>query len=171
MPGPAPKDPALRQRRNKTSTAATLSADHGIEAPPLPPRYRVDRKTGERTEVAWHPMALDLWEEVWASPMAPEYLNADHHGLYIITTLTDTYWKRLEDGEPVTGLAMEIRLQRAEFGLTPIARRRLQWEVEKTEEALDRGSKRSREREAESREKQAAKERAEGDPRRLMLVS
>lgn len=115
---------------------------HGIEAPELPPHMvEVD---GELVDVGWHKLALDLWEDVWASPMAAEFLKADHHGLYVLVALVDAYWRRMEAGQ-VSGaneLAKEIRLQRQAFGLSPIDRRRLQWEVERSEEAQDRGRKR-----------------------------
>lgn len=138
MPGPTPKPASTRQRRNKTSTNARLIADHDLEAPDLP----THPQAGDGED--WHPMAVDFWEDVWASPMAPEFLDADVHGLYVILALTDLYWRNLTSGKPVTGLAMELRLQRQSFGLSPIDRRRLQWEVDKGEEAAERAAKRRR---------------------------
>jgi hypothetical protein len=167
MPGPAPKDSSLRQRRNKTATAAKLSADHEVCAPELPPRL-IEVKEGETVKVvetAWHKLALSLWEDVWSSPMAPEYLEADYHGLYVLVALTDSYWRRMEAGQ-VSGaneLAKEIRLQRQAFGLSPIDRRRLQWEVERSEEASEKGRKRRARKAPEADSK-------DGDPR-LTLVS
>lgn len=146
MPGPLPKDPATRQRRNKTATAATLPADGGssVETPELPPRMiEVD---GELREGEWHPMAVAFWDDVWASPMAPEFLDSDVHGLYVVLALTDGYWRRMETGQ-VSGaneLAKELRLQRQSYGLSPIDRRRLQWEVDKGEQAETNRKKRKR---------------------------
>ena len=57
--------------------------------------------------------------------MAAEFLQADRHGLYRLAVLVDAFW-RTEDPR----LASEIRLQAQCFGLTPIDRRRLQWEME-----------------------------------------
>jgi hypothetical protein len=57
--------------------------------------------------------------------MAAEFVQADIHGLYILAELEDAFWR-----EPTIALAAEIRLQRTAFGLTPIDRRRLQWEIE-----------------------------------------
>ena len=65
--------------------------------------------------------------------MAAEYLQADLHGLYILAELVDRFWV-----DPSPALATEIRLQRQCFGLTPIDRRRLQWEVERVEAATRR---------------------------------
>ncbi len=138
MPGPAPKDPSLRQRRNKRSTGAKLRiVDHEIEAPELP-----ERRDDDGELIPWHAMALDLWEEVWSSPMAAEYLEADVPGLFILAALTDAYWKAIDKGQVGKELAAEIRLQRIDYGLTPIARRRLEWEIERTEDAKDRGQRR-----------------------------
>ena len=166
MPGPLPKDPSVRARRNKTSTAAKLPLDGpGVEAPYLPPRIvEVD---GEQREAGWHPLALQLWEDVWASPMVPEFLTADVHGLYVLVALTDAYWRRMEAGQ-VSGaaeLSKEIRQQRMAYGLTPIDRRRLQWEVEKAEDASDKGRRRRR----TTREQEAAADAGNGiDPRALL---
>lgn len=112
-------------RRNHSTTRATLTVEHDVEAPALP----ADRD--------WHPQTLAFWADVWASPMAPEYDESDRHGLFILAVLTDEFWKR-----PHWTAAAEIRLQRQCYGLTPIDRRRLQWEIERTDEAQDKGRKR-----------------------------
>ncbi len=169
MPGPPPKDPALRQRRNKVATRAMLPAEESpllspgeseaaegqpVERviPPLPPRGR--RK--------WHPMAVLAWEDWWRSPMATEFLHADIHGLYVLIDLVDQYWKK-----PTPKLAAEIRQQRTCFGLTPIDRRRLQWEVDRGEEADDRRKARQA---AEHAEKERQEARAAGDPRKILTA-
>lgn len=121
MPGPPPKPRNLRQRKNRVPGAAMLpAAGSSLPAPPLPER-------GEEEE-PWHPESEAYWAEVWASPMATEYLPADVPGLVGLFKLVD----RFNYGE--YQLAAEIRLQRVCFGLTPIDRRRLQWEVEKVEQ-------------------------------------
>lgn len=124
MPGPIPKDPRLRQRRNRVSTAATLSIEGSSrEAPALPEGH------------PWKGLTLAWWSDVWQSPMASEFLDSDRHGLYILAELVDRFW---DDPDPK--LAAEIRMQRQCFGLTPIDRRRLQWEVGRAESAARRGS-------------------------------
>jgi len=85
----------------------------------------------------WHSQTLRWWADVWSSPMAPEYDESDIHGLILLAVLVDAFWK-----EPSQALAAEIRLQRQCFGLTPVDRRRLQWEIERTDEAQERGRKR-----------------------------
>lgn len=126
MPGPPPKDASIRARRNKTSTKATLSLVHSVEMPSLPDR-----------EVPWRAETLTWWADIWASPMAPEFEKSDRHGLFMLAVLIDDFWVC-----PTAGLAAEIRLQRQCFGLTPIDRRRLQWEIERTDEAVDKGERR-----------------------------
>jgi hypothetical protein len=128
MSGPPPKDPKLRQRRNRTSTAARLVMSSPVRdeaailrQPDLPIRRGDDRP--------WHRETVDFWTEVWASPMAAEFIAADIPGLILLARLVDQF----NYGE--TGLAAEIRLQRQCFGLTPLDRRRLQWEIERVEAA------------------------------------
>lgn len=119
MPGPAPKAPELRQRMNKATTRAVLPMRPAVQkAPPLP---------GHR---AWHARTVDWWQDAWKSPMAAEWLKADVHGLYVLAELIDQFWTK-----PTTFLAAEIRQQRQCFGLTPLDRRRLEWQVERVEAA------------------------------------
>jgi hypothetical protein len=121
MPQMPKRNPA---RRNKSTTRATLVADPSVRAPELPDRN-------------WHTQTRAWWSDVWASPMAPEYHESDIHGLLMLAVLVDEFWQ-----DPSQALAAEIRLQRQCFGLTPIDRRRLQWEIERTDEAQARGAKR-----------------------------
>ncbi|WP_031467106.1 hypothetical protein [Sciscionella sediminilitoris] len=131
----SPKPTATRQRRNKTSTAAKLSADHGLTAPELPPR-----------EQGWHALTLTWWVDVWASPMAPEFTESDVHGLLMLAALHDDYWTApASKPRDRAFIAAEIRLQEQRFGLSPIDRRRLQWEIEKGEDAAARTRKRKAE--------------------------
>jgi hypothetical protein len=126
MPGPAPKrNPA---RRNRPSTAATLHVVHDVEAPELPGGL-------------WHKLTQEWWDDIWASPMAPEFDSSDRHGLFALAMLVNDFWMA-ESASDRAKLSAEIRLQRQCFGLTPIDRRRLQWEIERTDEAVDKGRKR-----------------------------
>lgn len=129
MPGPMPKDPSTRQRRNRTSTAALLAANPDAVVPEL--GFDVTDRTR-----SW-------WRDVWTSPMAGEYDDTDRHGLAMLALLVDSFWRTTQGGEgdPLKLLA-EIRQQSQRYGLSPIDRRRLQWEIERTEEAKVRGERR-----------------------------
>ncbi len=144
MPSPIPKDPKLRQRRNKVATRAILSPEVDIERdiPPLPKRRK------------WHYLTKEWWQRIWQSPMVPEYLEADLDGLFILAVLVDKFWRK-----PTKELAGEIRLQRQCFGLSPIDRRRLQWEVEKVEDATRR-----------RRPSERVQKPTSDDPRKLLSV-
>ena len=121
--GPTPKNPKTRQRRNKSATQSTLIDSSPLGDGKLPLLGR--RPDGK----AWRKQVRDFWADVWRSPMAPEYTQADVHGLYILADLIQQYW---DDPSPQT--AAEIRLQRQCYGLTPIDRRRLQWEIKRVEQ-------------------------------------
>lgn len=141
--GPAPKPDQLRQRRNRKSGAATLDIGVTVKAPTLP----------KITGVVWHRLTLDWWRDVWASPMAGEYLDADVHGLTRLARLINEF--------NVTGdskLMPEIRLQEARFGLSPVDRARLQWEVAKGDEA------------ERKRKPAKATKQPSGDPRDVLRV-
>lgn len=146
MPGPVPKAAGTRQRRNRTSTSARL------EAPPasrveLPIRYSsyrcvecyltVGKHTAEQfdkediaphgfepAEESWRDLSIAWWATIWASPMAEEWVDADVPGLVALAFLVDEFWR--------TGnreIAAEIRMQQREYGLSPLSRRSLQWEI------------------------------------------
>ena len=111
-----------------------MSADPGKKRRvPALPRLRTPDKehpleNGKAHE--WHPLTRAWWRDVWRSPMASEFVQADTHGLYRLAMLIDKFWNN-----PDYTLSAEIRLEQQCFGLTPIDRRRLQWSVEKAEEA------------------------------------
>lgn len=117
MPGPLPKDPKIRQRTNQTVTRSTLVADANARA-------RVPKLPKRSDETEWHAMTKSWWRDFWRSPMAGELLPADVHRVYLLAELVNQFWQ-----SPTSALATEIRLQGMCFGLTPIDRRRLQWEV------------------------------------------
>src|SRR5688572_17184449 len=133
MPRP-PKDPKIRQRTNRDVTAATLIDTSPLvkgEVPELPKRFDV-----EGNEVEWHEFAAKAWRDIWGSPMASEYTQADVHRLEMYADLLDKYWRG------ATALAAEVRLQGVCLGVTPIDRRRLQWEIKRVDAAEPEKSKR-----------------------------
>lgn len=150
---PLPKDPAIRQRTNKATTRATLSVDgERRKAPALPRRTLADGSVHE-----WHKLTRLWWRDVWRSPMAGEYLEADVHGLYRLAALIDLFWRG-----PDAKLEQQIARDQQCFGLTPLDRRRLEWIVEKAEEAASRRQRAIPER--------PRTEPEVDDPRRLLQV-
>lgn len=136
MRGRLPKSPETRQRRNRTTTAATFALDEnrGNKVPPLPKR--------EKSTERWHPNVLTWWKSVWQSPMASEFLDTEMRGaLYLLAELYQRRWTA-DTTSDLVNVAKEIRLQETRFGLSPIDRRRLQWEIEKAEDAAERSEKR-----------------------------
>lgn len=156
---PIPKPPGLRQRRNKVSTRAVLpsaQASAKNKVPPLPKRELQTEK--------WHPRVLEWWSAVWKSPMAAEFLDADKRGgLYLLAELQQQRWST-RDAKELVALASEIRQQEVRFGLSPIDRRRLQWEVERGEQAEEKLSKRRRAKEDDTK-------REGKDPRELLRIT
>lgn len=125
-PGQPPKNPATRQRRNRTATQATLEQSPDVACPPLPDR-------------AWNPQTLAWWGDIWASPMAGEWEPSEVHELFLLAVLVDQFWT-----EPSPKLAAEIRLQRQCFGLTTMDRWRLKWEINRGDKAAKEKPKRAR---------------------------
>jgi len=117
MPGPRPKDPALRARRNKASTHDVLDPNERVKAPSL-------TKDILGVEMI-RPQVHRWWRVVWRSPMAPRWLEADVEVLYLIATLRNKFV-----GDPTPTLASEIRQQEARLGLDVMSRRRADWRIE-----------------------------------------
>lgn len=138
MRGPPPKDPSLRQRRNKATTRARLPAESVAKKGKVPGLPRRAPRTG-----AWHPRVKAWWNAVWRSPMATEFLEADRQRLELIAELRQQFHRAIEtDGKGLATLASEIRQQEVSFGLTPMDRRRLEWEVDRGEAATARTQER-----------------------------
>lgn len=90
-------------------------------------------------EWKWHRLTRAWWRNVFQSPMASEYIQTDVDGLARLAILVDQFYKSADPK-----LLAEIRLQEARFGLSPIDRSRLHWEIERGEEAENkRRSKRA----------------------------
>lgn len=140
--GPAPKPAHLRQRTNRKPGATTLTMPVDPDVPAIPnPDGRV-----------WHPLTLVAWQHAWESPMSGQWLEVDADGVGRLAILWDDYYK--------TGsldALREIRLQAPSYGLTPLDRSRLQWEVERGDSA---------ERKLKQRAEPA--KRVSGDPRALL---
>lgn len=117
--GPAPKPAHLRQRTN-SRPVTTIEAPAGeIDVPAIP------NPDGRE----WHPLTVAAWEHAWQSPMSSQWLETDVDALGRLALL----WDALYNG--AINVLAEMRLQEQRFGLSPLDRSRLQWEVARGEEA------------------------------------
>lgn len=74
--------------------------------------------------------------------MAPEWTVSDQHGLFMAARLMQTVWDPESSPGQRTMAATEVRHMLRECGLTPMARRSLQWEIERGESAEERTKQR-----------------------------
>jgi len=159
MRGRKPKPPGLRQRRNRETTAATLPTPKEAakrKVPPLPP-------LSEPTEI-WHPRVVEWWQSVWRSPMASEYLPSDvRGGLYALALLCQRLWKTGLSVREQVALFQAFERGGQNFGLSPMDRRRLQWQIDQGESADERTQKRRKARQLPAETGQ--------DPREVLKVS
>lgn len=150
MRGRPPKDAKLRQRRNKILGGATLptvevSAER--EVPPIPPRVG-----------GWHEKVVEWWAAMWKSPQAGEYTLSDiQGGLYLLACHYQDFWEATTaDGRQKASGVLFKGWEK--FGLSPIDRRRLQWEIEKGDQATERTQVRRQ------------RKQSGGDPRKALKV-
>lgn len=80
----------------------------------------------------WHPQTRATWAIYWASPMASEWIEADLPGLTRLILLVEDFWCSVS-AQGRKEMQAEIRLQEMKFGLSPLDRRRLEWELERPE--------------------------------------
>lgn len=112
---PKPDGHSRRTRRTAQFTYLVAGAS-GVNAPPMPKKNR---------RGPWTNDAKRAWLEWWASPMATAWIEADKVALYRALRLVDDIASgRSENHGALT--ALEDRL-----GLTPKARRTLQWEIDR----------------------------------------
>jgi hypothetical protein len=157
MPGRLPKDLSVRQRTNRTSTRAVLHplAEDEIEVPPLPTRLDDDGN-----EILWSSHLLRYWLRIWSSPMASEFhAQSDIEGLYRLAVLVEQFWRK-----PSATLNAEIRLYEQQFGLNPLARRRLEWTIAGAERATDEQAARAERKASKAPKPQAVPDASDEDP-------
>jgi hypothetical protein len=126
---PLPKPPGQRVRRNKEQGSWKELPEQGSSspAPPLPTK-----------KPAWRKSTRDKWEKLWASPMATAYVEADQVALERMAML----WDEIDRGEVGNGRLSAVQKLEDQFGISPKARRALQWEITKAE-VVDLPQKRS----------------------------
>lgn len=113
---PLPKPPDGRRRRNVNQSQWHQLPESGRqgEAPKLP-------------EAEWLTSTREWWQAIWASPMATAWLDADVDSLVRLATLRDEFAR----GDAPATLLPAMQALEDRFGLSPKARRALQWEVER----------------------------------------
>ena len=116
---PQPKPPGARVRRNRDQPQWRRLEGRVAGVPPLPAR-----------KPAWLAVTRSWWKAIWASPMATAWLPADVPTLVRLARIVELDNR----GEASAALLAEARQLEDRFGLSPMARRRLQWEVFKTAE-------------------------------------
>lgn len=124
------KDASVRARRNKAATAAKISADPGRSIPSMPAHPE-----------GWHSEVERWWDDVWSSPMAPEWDISDEHNVVLCALALNDMWTA-ETAKDRKDAMAEFRMQRQALGLSPYDRRRLEWSIESADEARDRGRQR-----------------------------
>lgn len=87
----------------------------------------------EAAPIPWHDATTLWWDTIWASPMVQEWVDADVPDLLAIAVMVDEFWR---SGD--TKIHAEVRMASREFGLTPMSRRSLQWEIKRLEEPKHR---------------------------------
>lgn len=108
-----------RVRRNRPpETTLVEDGSSGLEAPPLPDELELLETTR-----AW-------WVELWDSPIALLWKPLDVPALVRLAILTDKVLR----GSTTSALLEEIRALEDRFGLSPLARKRLAWEIGKAAE-------------------------------------
>jgi len=150
----AKKHTSTRARRNKATTAATLTPGASAENPPELP----ERPTG------WHPLTVQWWADVWASPMSAEWHpETDLHNVYAAAMHYDDMW-RAETAVERQKADAAFQKREAALGLTPYDRRRLEWTIATATDATARTQRRQ-----QTTTKPAAKP-AVKDPRAALSV-
>lgn len=113
---PTPKPPGQRRRRNAEQPQwRALPVEGRVGRAPALPRKRP----------AWLKLTRSWWESIWASPMATAWLPSDVPTLVRLARIVEADNR----GEASTAALSEARQLEDRFGLSPMARRRLQWEV------------------------------------------
>ena len=104
----------------------------------------------------WHPFTIEEWREACQSPMATQWLPSDWRGVARLAVLWDEFYKNPGNLD----VMKEIRLQSPGYGLNPLDRSRLQWEVARTDEVVEKRQK--------AKEEPA---RPVADPRKVLMMA
>lgn len=142
-----------------------IAAERQIpDMPKHPPKWAGEGEDSYEVEVDWHVQTEAWWNDVWTSPMAAEWDDSDLHNVMVVALLYDDIWTSDSPKGRKDALS-EYRLQRADLGLSPYSRRRLEWTIETADEARAKGERRRA-----ASKPAAPKAPVPGDDPRLKLV-
>ena len=123
MPGPPPKDPSQRRRRNAGPSELILPKTGRPGAPPAFPMP--DPSDLER----------GLWAELWSTPQAVAW---EQLGWTRVVARYCRMTLLAEQPESPVALAAEVRQLEDRLGLSPMAMRRLMWKVDDRDELAEK---------------------------------
>lgn len=132
-PGPAPKQPWERRRRNLPAGGEWIELPQTVEKPILPPLPRRDGPWSTQTRETW-----DAWRR---DPATTQYTPAD-----VAYALQTIRLVELSHAKPTAALLEQIRLRMDALGLTAKGKRYLRWRVAEPAEVVDLPARRSRRR-------------------------
>lgn len=139
-----PADQQIDNRGKKAQLAERIIAAES-PIPPMPdapPLVEYDEDKVRHThDVDWHPQTVAWWNDVWTSPMVSAWDDSDVHNVTVVALLYNDIWTASTPKERKEALA-EFRQQRADLGLAPLARSRLQWTIETADAAKASGDRR-----------------------------
>ena len=115
--GPLPKPPGTAARRNKPEWGGRTVLIDPVPQPDLP-SVEIE-KDGKLIEWVW-PVRTQEWWGMWGrTPLSAEFTETDWDFLMSTALLHARYWR----GD--MGVATELRIREAKFGVTPEDRARL----------------------------------------------
>lgn len=122
MPGPAPKDPSARRRRNAAVGKTMLPSGGRVGSVPDWPLSRDEPR---------------VWAELWSTPQAAAWENRGYTRVVaryavLIAAIED------DEGVPPAALLGEVRQMEDRLGLNPKAMRSLLWEVASSDDVSDK---------------------------------
>lgn len=109
-----PKPPGQRRRRNKDQPQWRSVPKVKRKVPPMPGGAKATSS------------ARAYWKTLWSSPMAAMYQEADKFAVARAAVLHALVLR----GEAKAAELTELRNLEMALGITPLARRKLQWEVD-----------------------------------------
>lgn len=123
MPGPAPKHPSQRRRRNKAPELVQLPASgrRGV-----PPKFPLAGRAAKGQ--------AELWRELWSTPQAVAWERLG----WVRTVARYCRVTLAAEAEMHPAVLAEARQLEDRLGLSPMAMKRLGWEVAADELAVQR---------------------------------